>query len=126
MASNTLRAAEDGGKEREFPFLDQDFYALRDLVKEHTGISLGEAKRELVYGRVSRRIRVLGLKSFAEYRALLASGDDDEMVEFCNAITTNLTSYFREAHHFEFLREQLLLARAAESGASRRIRIWSS
>jgi chemotaxis protein methyltransferase CheR len=120
------RTASGRSGEREFTFSDADFDALRLLVKQVAGISLSDTKRELVYGRVSRRLRALGLAGFAQYRELLAGGDGQEMVEFCNALTTNLTSFFREAHHFEYLREQLLLPRAADSGASRRIRIWSS
>ena len=111
---------------REFEFDEHDFEELRILVKRETGIRLTEAKRELVYGRVSRRLRALGIDSFRAYRELLTEGNSAEMVEFCNAITTNLTSYFREAHHFQYLNERFLRARAADSRASRRIRIWSS
>ena len=112
--------------QREFPFSNADFDALRELVREMTGISLNEAKRELVYGRVARRLRALGLDSFAEYRAMLASDEDGELGEFCNAMTTNLTAFFRESHHFNYLRDELLLprlARARETGA-RRMRFW--
>jgi chemotaxis protein methyltransferase CheR len=110
---------------REFPFGTEDFEALRGLVKSLTGINLSEQKRELVYGRLSRRLRALKLKSFREYRELLAS-DPQELVELSNAITTNLTSFFRERHHFEYLREGLLEALAADPHASRRVRIWSA
>jgi chemotaxis protein methyltransferase CheR len=126
MTLKNSEASTQSGHAREFLFRDADFYALRDLVKQETGIALGEAKRELVYGRVSRRLRVLGLSSFSEYRDRLNSGDSEEMVEFCNAITTNLTSYFRESHHFDYLRDKLLKVHAADANASRRIRIWSS
>jgi chemotaxis protein methyltransferase CheR len=111
-------------QQREFAFSLDDFHALRDLVKRFAGISLGDSKQELVYGRISRRLRALRLRSFREYRALLASREgQQEIVEFCNAITTNLTSFFRERHHFDYLRAQLLLPRAA-AGGSRRLRIW--
>ena len=110
---------------KKFAFGAEDFAALRELVKTHTGIHLSEQKREMVYGRLSRRLRALGLESFREYRELLARGDSDELVQFCNAITTNLTSFFREAHHFQYLR-QLLLARTASGGGSRRLRFWSA
>ena len=126
MTPARATAAERDGRSREFSFSDQDFNSLRALVRQETGISLSEAKRELIYGRVSRRLRALGLDSFAAYRALLAGGDAQELVEFCNAVTTNLTAYFRESHHFDFLRERLLLPRRADPRASRRIRIWSS
>jgi len=110
---------------REFAFADEDFEALRKLVKDLTGISLTEQKRELVYGRLSRRLRALKLDSFAEYRQLLAS-DDTELVHLCNAITTNLTAFFREQHHFVHLRDQILRPLAADRAASRRMRIWSA
>jgi chemotaxis protein methyltransferase CheR len=111
---------------REFHFTDSDFQALRKLVKEMTGINLAESKRELVYGRVSRRLRALGLSSFGAYRQLLESGDGSELVAFCNALTTNLTSFFRESHHFDYLRGEFLAPRRAASRRSERIRIWSA
>jgi chemotaxis protein methyltransferase CheR len=110
---------------REFAFGDEDFAALRALVKELTGINLTDQKRELVYGRLSRRLRTLNLSSFREYRQLLGSSSD-ELVQLCNAITTNLTSFFRERHHFEHLCEHVLLPLAADARASRRVRIWSA
>jgi chemotaxis protein methyltransferase CheR len=110
---------------REFAFGDDDFNALRHLVKQITGINLTEQKRELVYGRLARRLRVLQLASFADYRRLLAEDGGSEIVEFCNALTTNLTSFFREGHHFDHLREQLLQS-PATAAAGRRLRIWSA
>jgi chemotaxis protein methyltransferase CheR len=112
---------------REFDFTQADFDSLRALVKESSGITLGEAKRELVYGRVSRRLRVLGLSAFADYRRMLAGPEGQaEMIEFINAVTTNLTSFFRESHHFDFLRDDYLRARVADAKGSRRLRIWCS
>jgi chemotaxis protein methyltransferase CheR len=126
MISNQLREALAAPRAREFVFGDEDFEALRKLVKELTGINLSDQKRELVYGRLARRLRALRLRTFAEYRDLLASDGGKEIGEFCNAITTNLTSFFREGHHFEYLREQVLQARAANRGSSKRLRIWSA
>ena len=126
MVRVTKAAPQQTEKVREFAFDDQDFEQLRALVKKVSGISLADSKRELVYGRVSRRLRALGLDNFAAYRELLASGDPNELVEFCNALTTNLTSFFRESHHFDFLRDRFLRPRAAEPAATRRIRIWSA
>lgn len=119
-------AAPATERAREFTFTHEDFEELRTLVRRVTGISLSDGKRELVYGRLSRRLRALGLASFSDYRQLLAAENSQEIVEFCNALTTNLTSFFREAHHFEFLREQLLAPRRADPRGSRRVRIWSS
>jgi chemotaxis protein methyltransferase CheR len=109
---------------REFEFGDDDFQALRALVREVTGISLSEQKRELVYGRLARRLRALNLKTFREYRDLLSQDQGGELVQFCNAITTNLTAFFREPHHFDYLRDQVLTPMLA--GAPRRLRIWSA
>jgi chemotaxis protein methyltransferase CheR len=120
------RSAEVEARAREFHFTDSDFTALRILVKEMTGINLAESKRELVYGRVSRRLRVLGLSSFGAYRELLESGDGSELVAFCNALTTNLTSFFRESHHFDYLRDEFLAPRRSADRRTERIRIWSS
>jgi chemotaxis protein methyltransferase CheR len=116
----------DDARAREFQFTDADFQALRALVKEMTGINLADSKRELVYGRVSRRLRALSLSSFGAYRRLLESGDGSELVAFCNALTTNLTSFFRESHHFDYLRADFLAPRVAAARRSERIRIWSS
>jgi len=111
---------------REFAFGDEDFNALRKLVKELTGINLSDQKRELVYGRLARRLRALELRTFGEYRELLARDGGVEIVQFCNALTTNLTAFFREPHHFEYLREHILQPLIANSTRSRRLRIWSA
>ena len=126
MISNQLREALAAPRVREFEFGNEDFEALRQLVKQLTGINLSDQKRELVYGRLARRLRVLHLRTFAEYRDLLASDGGREIGEFCNAITTNLTSFFRESHHFEYLRDQVLQPMVANRTASRRVRIWSA
>jgi chemotaxis protein methyltransferase CheR len=126
MATSPSAATPAADKVREFIFGDHDFQELRNLVKRVSGISLSDSKRELVYGRVSRRLRALGLDSFAAYRDRLAAGDPNELVEFCNALTTNLTSFFREPHHFDYLRDRLLLPRLADASSPRRIRIWSA
>ncbi|MGD0503197.1 MAG: protein-glutamate O-methyltransferase CheR [Steroidobacteraceae bacterium] len=133
MSSSTPRAGRSGApravesldREREFTFELADFDALRDLIKRNTGISLADSKMEMVYGRISRRLRHLKLRSFADYRSMLES-DESEWIEFCNAMTTNLTSFFRESHHFDFLRDHVLRPKLSQPGASRRIRIWSA
>jgi chemotaxis protein methyltransferase CheR len=102
---------------REFEFSDDDFQALRRLVREVTGISLSEQKRELVYGRLARRLRALNLRSFREYRAILSQDDGRELVQFCNAITTNLTAFFREPHHFEHLKNDVIAPLLQRVGA---------
>src|SRR5580692_600077 len=105
---------------------DAEFSRICELVREHSGIALSDAKRQMVYGRLVRRLRALRLSSFAEYLQLLERGDPIELQEFTNAITTNLTSFFRESHHFDYLAHQLLPAIAPAARASGRLRIWSS
>ncbi len=126
MLPNFLRDTVTVNRLREFAFGHEDFEALRTLVKQLTGINLSDQKRELVYGRLARRLRALQLKSFAEYREVLANDGGKEIAELCNAITTNLTAFFREPHHFEYLREQVLLPCANDPARSKRLRIWSA
>lgn len=112
----------------EFEFSDQDFQRVRRIINEAAGISLADSKRELVYSRLARRLRQCGLQRFEDYCNLLETGNDEvELREFINALTTNLTSFFREAHHFEFLANDLLPALVRARGfGNRRIRIWSA
>lgn len=111
---------------REFRLGDEEFAFLRAVVKEQTGINLSEAKRELVYSRLSKRLRQLQLRDFGEYCALLQAGDEGELVCMVNALTTNLTAFFRENHHFEYLRDRLLPELLSRNAAKRRLRFWSA
>ncbi len=88
---------------REFLFTEKDFKYLAQLAGTRAGINLSSSKRELIYGRLARRLRELGLKSYKQYCDRLKDGDEEELTNFINAITTNVTSFFRENHHFEFL-----------------------
>ena len=99
---------------REFKFTAQDFKRVQKLIYDHAGISLSESKQELVYSRLSRRLRATGINSFSEYLGLLENNDEVEWEEFTNALTTNLTSFFREAHHFPILAEQIRKHRGSE------------
>ncbi|AEQ96417.1 CheR family methyltransferase [Xanthomonas oryzae pv. oryzicola] len=106
---------------REFDFGDRDFKRVCDLIYQRVGIALAPAKRDMVYGRLSRRLRVLGLRSFRDYLDQLETGNDEEEWQaFTNALTTNLTSFFREPHHFDKLREELQ-QRASQAP----LKIWS-
>jgi chemotaxis protein methyltransferase CheR len=111
-------------RQREFVFEDEDFEAISALVKSLTGINLTSQKRELVYGRLAVRLRAMGLRTFREYRCIVAE-DVQEQIRMCNAITTNLTYFFREPHHFEHLRDQFLPMHR-ERANQRRLRIWSA
>jgi len=105
-------------EQREFHFTPADFERVCALIHRHAGISLGPIKQEMVYGRLARRLRALGYDSFAQYLAHLESGDPAERESFINSLTTNLTSFFRDAHHFDFLLQRL---RRIET---RPVRIW--
>ena len=102
----------------------EEFRAITVMVKQASGIVLTDAKRELVYSRLRRRLRALNLDSFGAYLALVKDpGSGEERVRMINAITTNLTSFFREQHHFDFLADEVL---PALPRARRRLRIWSA
>lgn len=92
---------------REFHFTPQDFERIRKLIYERAGISLSPAKQDMVYSRLARRLRATRTSSFSEYLARLERGDDVEMEAFTNSLTTNLTSFFREPHHFPLLAEHV-------------------
>ena len=101
---------------RIFDFTARDFARVRALIYKQAGISLGEGKQEMVYSRLARRLRAKGLTSFGTYLDGLESGADSEEWEaFTNALTTNLTSFFREAHHFPILFEHLRSAKGSLS-----------
>ncbi|MFM9891030.1 MAG: CheR family methyltransferase [Rickettsiales bacterium] len=119
-----LRASS--GEDREFSFSDMEFRFLADTARAQTGIVLAEHKKDMVYSRIVRRLRALKLKSFSQYCTLLEGPDGEtEMVHLINALTTNLTSFFREQHHFEHLRDHVLAPLATQPSA-RRIRLWSA
>ncbi len=94
--------------ERDFEFNDRDFRRVCELIHARAGIALVPAKRDMVYGRLSRRLRTLGLRSFKDYLDQLEQHGGEEWQAFTNALTTNLTSFFREPHHFDKLHEELL------------------
>ena len=108
----------DGGK--EFDFTTHDFERVRALIHKKAGIALADSKQEMVYSRLARRLRAIGVSSFAQYLNDLESGrDDQEWEAFTNALTTNLTSFFRESHHFPILAEHVRKVREP-------IEIWCS
>lgn len=111
---------------KQYEFTDKEFEYFRQLAGKLTGIHLADNKRELVYGRVTRRLRALRLNSFAEYIKVLETGDAAELEQFTNMITTNLTSFFREMHHFEFLTDEVIPTLMRNKPRGTRIRIWSA
>jgi chemotaxis protein methyltransferase CheR len=120
------KEAEDGPR-REFELGDDEFRFLASFMSRETGIVLSEHKREMVCGRLVRRLRALKMRTFAEYCDLLkGNGAGEEIEHLVNAITTNITNFFREPHHFDFLRDQILAPRLTDKPRKPRIRIWSA
>lgn len=111
-------------REREFEFTREDFDYLRNIVTTTTGIVSPDEKYTMYYSRLARRLRALGLSSFTEYRRYLKDNQDSESIELVNAVTTNLTSFFREKHHFEFLTKTVIAEKMAKR--DKRIRCWSA
>ena len=105
----------------------EEFETLRELIHGEAGIWLAPSKRVLLESRLSKRVRQLGLGSFADYCAYLGEHLADERIALINCVTTNKTEFFREPHHFEFLRQQMLPALEQRARAGRkRLRIWSA
>ena len=100
-------AADRDASGISFDFNDRDFRRVCKMIYTRAGIHLAEHKRDMVYSRLSRRLRARGLERFCDYLDLVEADPDSEEQAFINALTTNLTSFFREAHHFDALREQL-------------------
>lgn len=103
-----------------------DFETLRSIVLQHTGISLNASKMELVKRRFLPRLRALHLHDFSQYVDYVKENFDSEGVNFCNAITTNLTSFFREQHHFELVATMLRTMLARRDRKPQRVRLWSA
>ena len=109
---------------KEFDFTRRDFERVRALIHGRAGISLADSKQEMVYSRLARRLRATGIQSFGRYLDDLEAGRmDKEWEAFTNALTTNLTSFFREAHHFPLLLEHLVAIRKKDT---RPLTIWCS
>ncbi len=113
-------------EQREFPMSEANFSALSKRIYHLAGISLSPHKKQLVYSRIAKRIRTLGLRSFDDYCQVVNDDDSPEITEFINAITTNLTSFFRENHHFDFLKSHVIPELKQVHRTDRRIRVWSA
>lgn len=111
---------------KEFMMTHEDFRHIAKVVYETCGIVLGDHKKEMVYSRIARRIRALRLTSCAEYIDHLEKHHAEEFSNFINAITTNLTSFFRESHHFDFLTDTIIDEIKQNHKQDRRVRIWSA
>jgi chemotaxis protein methyltransferase CheR len=105
---------------------DADFAQIAAIAYRLTGITLGPHKRNMIYSRLARRLRALNLDTFAHYCAVISTDHDPEITPFINAITTNLTAFFRENHHFDFLARTVCPELRRDNAGSRRIRGWSA
>lgn len=109
------------GRDREFAFTEKDFKRVCQLIYEYAGISLKPSKQDMVYSRLARRLRANGINNFHDYLALLESDNGVEWEAFVNSLTTNLTSFFREPHHFPLLAEQVV-----KQKGQRPVSLWCS
>lgn len=115
---DSTTAGQPQGIVREFPFLPADFERIRRLIHQKAGISLSELKQDMVYSRLARRLRATATRSFTEYLDRLERSGGGEWEHFINSLTTNLTSFFREGHHFPILADYL------KRRAGKPTRIW--
>ncbi len=95
------------GSTREFSFTREDFDRIAKMIHQYAGIALSPIKFDMVYSRLARRLRATGDATFADYIRRLERNDRTEWETFVNSLTTNLTSFFREAHHFDILKQHL-------------------
>ncbi|MGP6089519.1 CheR family methyltransferase [Antarctobacter jejuensis] len=117
----------DGAFSRDIPFSDADFKAIATLAQERFGLSLADSKKPLVYSRLSRRLKSRKISSFPEYLSLLGQkGEEQERLELISALTTNVTSFFREMHHFDLLRNALATELKDKARTGDRLRFWSA
>jgi chemotaxis protein methyltransferase CheR len=107
-------------EQKEFLFTPSDFERIRSMLYKHSGIKLNDSKMDMVYSRLARRLRATGLKTFQEYLARVEKQQDEEWETFINSLTTNLTAFFREPHHFPLLKTHVLNLR------KRPLRLWCS
>lgn len=125
--SSVKDAAQFGTPQGEFPFTMSDFRHIAGFLREDIGITLTEAKAPLVYARLVKRLRSLGLESFRDYCVLVASPEGEaERKMMMTALTTNVTRFFREPHHFEHLRKEVCPDLADRAKRGRRVRLWSA
>lgn len=113
-------------RDKQFLLTAADFKFIADLVHRETGIVLAEHKRDMLYSRLTKRLRHYNMQNFAQYCDFMRGPDSqDEMLHLVNAVTTNLTSFFRESHHFDHLEKNVLLPMLNQK-KNARIRIWSA
>ena len=112
--------------QREFDYTRDDFEFLRKISNDHSGILVPDDKFDMFYSRLSKRVRMHGLENFKEYCHFLKDNHTLEFTDFINAVTTNLTSFFRENHHFEYLEKTALPEIIKRNSSTKTIKVWSA
>lgn len=113
-------------EDREFLFTEKDFNYLRKVANEYSGITVSDDKYDMYYARIAKRVRLLGLNNFSEYCTYLKNNHAKEFTNFINSITTNLTSFFRENYHFEYLEKEIIPEFKKKYAAKKSLRVWCS
>ncbi|MCU0910823.1 MAG: protein-glutamate O-methyltransferase [Rhodobacteraceae bacterium] len=113
-------------RQGDIPFTEQDFRDIAALAKAEYGLHLEPAKKVAIQSRLSRRIRALGLDGFADYCRRIAGGDREEGDHFITALTTNVTHFYRELHHFTMLERDILPKLADKARRGGKVRLWSA
>ena len=111
---------------RALDFKPADFDAISAYAHREFGLNLEPSKRALVQSRLARRLRELNLSSLRDYRTLLERGGDNERDRLVSALTTNVTQFYREVHHFDLLERSILPDLIRKAKAGRRVRLWSA
>lgn len=106
----------------------QEFQLVANLASDIAGLSIPDTKMSLVQSRLSKRMRQVGMSSFGEYLARVAAAkvDSSERKEFLSALTTNVSSFYRESHHFEFFTKHVIPGISHKLAAGEKVRIWSA
>lgn len=127
MTSAVAAAVAIPGGMANYPFTDADFAVIARRAQADFGLHLTGAKKDLVYSRLTKRLRHLGLADFHSYCRLIETPDAGaERMEMLSALTTNVTHFFREAHHFQTLRDKVLPSLIAAARGGQRLRLWSA
>lgn len=113
-------------EDREFLFTEKDFNYLRKVANEYSGITVSDDKYDMYYARIAKRVRLLGLNNFSEYCTYLKNNHAKEFTNFINSITTNLTSFFRENYHFEYLEKEIIPEFKKKYATKKSLRVWCS
>jgi len=111
---------------REYAFTEKDFNKLRKIANEHTGIIVTDDKYDMYYARLVKRLRAYQLGSFADYIKYLNANMDTEFTPFIDSITTNLTSFFRESHHFDVMKSTVIPDLCTRADVTQGLKVWSA